>query len=135
MLNLVPRLVSLNYADGKSAGAFYGVVLVFDVTGFTSMAEALALDGNSGAAMLSNSMNTVYTRGILSVIRGSSGFVSGFSGDSFAVVLPGKSVAQVETFAAELMSRLSSASAGSKVVFKAGGASGRIEWGIFGGKQ
>jgi len=43
MLNLVPRLVSLNYVDGKSAVAFYGVVLVFDVTGFTSMAEARKL--------------------------------------------------------------------------------------------
>ncbi len=61
------------------------------------MAEALSAEGNSGAEALSNTMNSIYTRGILSMIRGSGGFVSGFSGDSFAVILPGTAIDKAET--------------------------------------
>ncbi len=98
------------------------------------MAESLSLQGNIGAVTLSNKMNNIYTRGILSVIRGSGGFVSGFSGDSFAVILPGTSVAVTDAFAEEMMRRLaqSSASSNAGVVFRAGSCQGRVDWGIFG---
>ncbi len=98
------------------------------------MAESLSMQGNVGAATLSNTMNSIYTRGILSVIRGSGGFVSGFSGDSFAVILPGTSVVATEAFAEEMMRRLaqSSASSNAGIVFRAGSCQGRIDWGIFG---
>ena len=98
------------------------------------MAEVLSAEGNSGAEALSNTMNSIYTRGILSMIRGSGGFVSGFSGDSFAVILPGTAIDMAETFAEEMLKRLelASASSNAEIEFRAGGSDGIIDWGIFG---
>ncbi len=134
MLNLVPRLISLNLSDGNLSGSVSGSVLIFDVSGFASMAEILSRQGKSGAEVLSNTLNSIYSRGILSMIRGSGGFVSGFSGDSFAVILPGTVIEKAEAFAKEMMKRLAlvSASSSSRIVFKAGGSHGTIDWGIFG---
>ncbi|MCK5064678.1 MAG: hypothetical protein KAQ97_05310 [Candidatus Fermentibacteraceae bacterium] len=137
MLNLVPRLISLNYSDGNLSGAIFGSVLIFDVSGFASMAEILSKQGNIGAEILSNTLNSIYTRGILSMIRGSGGFISGFSGDSFAVILPGIPIETAETFGKEMLNRLALAlaSSSSKIVFKAGASCGIIDWGIFGRKK
>ena len=134
MLNLVPRLISLNLSDGNLSGSLSGSVLIFDVSGFASMAEILSRQGKTGAEILSNTLNSVFSRGILSMIRGSGGFISGFSGDSFAVILPGIAIEKGESFAEEMMKRLALASASStdKIVFKAGGSDGKIDWGIFG---
>ena len=134
MLNLVPRLISLNLSDGNLSGSFSGSVLIFDASGFTSLAELLSRQGNSGAETLSNTLNSIYTRGILSMIRGSGGFVSGFSGDSFAVIFPGTAIDKAETFAEEMLKRLALASASQTagIEFRAGGCDGKIDWGIFG---
>ncbi|MCD4702506.1 MAG: hypothetical protein K8S24_11675, partial [Candidatus Aegiribacteria sp.] len=134
MLNLVPRLISLNFSDGNLSGSLSGSVLIFDVSGFASMAETLSRQGNIGAETLSNTLNSIYTRGILSMIRGSGGFVSGFSGDSFAVILPGTTINKAEAFGKELLNRLTLASTSSSagIVFKAGGSDGTIDWGIIG---
>jgi len=134
LLNLVPRLISLNYSDGNLSGTIFGSVLIFDVSGFASMAETLSEQGNRGAEILSNSLNTIYTRAILSMIRGSGGFVSGFSGDSFAVILPGIPIEKAEIFGKEMLGRLAltSASSATGIEFKAGGSCGEINWGIFG---
>ncbi|MEN8208966.1 MAG: hypothetical protein ABFR50_06920, partial [Candidatus Fermentibacteria bacterium] len=134
MLNLVPRLISLNLSDGNLSGSFQGSVLIFDVSGFTSMAEILSRRGNSGAEALSKTLNSIYTRGILSMIRGSGGFVSGFSGDSFAVIIPGTSIEKTESFAEDMLKRLAMASVSSTagIEFRAGGSDGKIDWGIFG---
>ncbi len=134
MLNLVPRLISLNLSDGNLSGSISGSVLIFDASGFTSMAETLSRQGNSGAEALSNTLNSIYTRGILSMIRGSGGFVSGFSGDSFAVIFPGTAIFKAETFAEDMLERLALASASSTtgIGFRAGGCDGKIDWGIFG---
>jgi len=134
VLNLVPRLISLNLSDGNLSGSFSGSVLIFDASGFTSMAEILSRQGNSGAEALSNTLNSIYTRGILSMIRGSGGFVSGFSGDSFAVIFPGSGIEKAETFADEMLKRLALASASQTtgIEFRAGGCDGKIDWGIFG---
>ncbi len=134
MLNLVPRLISLNLSDGNLSGSVSGSVLIFDASGFTSMAEILSRQGNSGADALSNTLNSIYSRGILSMIRGSGGFVSGFSGDSFAVIFPGTAIEKAEVFGREMLKRLALASASStaRIEFKAGGSDGKIDWGIFG---
>ncbi len=134
MLNLVPRLISLNFSDGNLSGSVSGSILIFDVSGFASMAEILSRQGKSGAEALSNTLNSIYSRGILSMIRGSGGFVSGFSGDSFAVILPGTAIEKAEYFGKEMLNRLALASASSsaRIVFKAGGSDGTIDWGIFG---
>ncbi len=134
MLNLVPRLISLNFSDGNLSGSVYGSVLIFDISGFASMAEILSRQGKSGAEVLSNALNIIYSRGILSMIRGSGGFVSGFSGDSFAVILPGTAIEKAEAFGKEMLNKLTLASASSsaRIVFKAGGSDGTIDWGIFG---
>ena len=137
MLNLVPRLISLNFSDGNLSGSVSGSVLIFDVSGFASIAEALSREGDRGAETLSNTLNSIYTRGILSMIRGSGGFVSGFSGDSFAVILPGTAIEKAEAFGKEILNKLALASASSStgIVFKAGGSDGAIDWGIFGRKK
>ncbi|MCD4775043.1 MAG: hypothetical protein K8S15_03215, partial [Candidatus Aegiribacteria sp.] len=134
MLNLVPRLILLNFSDGNLSGTVSGSVLIFDVSGFASMAEALSREGNRGAEALSNRLNSIYTRGILSMIRGSGGFVSGFSGDSFAVILPGIEIEKAVIFGEEMLDRLALASASSPAgfVFKAGASDGTIDWGIIG---
>jgi tetratricopeptide (TPR) repeat protein len=134
MLNLVPRLISLNLSDGNLSGSISGSVLIFDVSGFASMAEILSRQGNRGAETLSNTLNSIYTRGILSVIRGSGGFVSGFSGDSFAVILPETAIEKAEAFGKDMLNRLALASSSSSagIVFKAGSSYGKINWGIFG---
>ncbi len=98
------------------------------------MAEILSKQGNSGAEALSDTLNSIYTRGILSTIRGSGGFVSGFSGDSFAVIFPGTAICMAENFAEEMLKRLALASASQTtgIEFRAGGCDGKIDWGIFG---
>jgi len=98
------------------------------------MSEILSRQGNSGAETLSYTLNSIYTRGILSMIRGSGGFVSGFSGDSFAVIFPGTSIEKAEAFAKDMLKRLALASASSNagIEFKVGGSDGKIDWGIFG---
>ena len=134
MLNLVPRLISLNLSDGNLSGSVSGSVLIFDVSGFASMAEILSRQGNRGAEALSNTLNSIYTRGILSMIRGSGGFVSGFSGDSFAVIFPGTALEKAEAFGKGMLKKLAlvSASSTAGIEFKAGGSEGKIDWGIFG---
>ncbi len=134
MLNLVPRLISLNFSDGHLSGSVSGSVLIFDVSGFASMAEILSRKGKRGAEVLSNTLNSTYSRGILSMIRGSGGFVSGFSGDSFAVIFPGTAIEKAEAFGKEMLKKLALASASStaRIVFKVGGSDGIIDWGIFG---
>ncbi len=134
MLNLVPRLISLNLSDGNLSGSVSGSVLIFDISGFASMAEILSRQGKNGAEILSNTLNSIYSRGILSMIRGSGGFVSGFSGDSFAVILPETPIEKAEAFAKDMMKRLALASASSSagIILKAGGSEGTIDWGIFG---
>jgi|GEM_PF-3240252 len=130
MVGLVPGFVTRQYRGKVFAGSFTGSVLLFDVSGFTPLTEKLSAEGDHGAETLSEILNTLYSPKLYRAVKSSGGFVSGFSGDSFTVILPGD--ARAFFLASELMLILSETVSRLSAVlsFKAGVSSGLIEWAI-----
>ena len=141
MPGLVPRFILSKYRGGVSSGSFSGGLLLFDVSGFTPLTEKLSAMGHQGAEVLSEILNSLFSHSVLKVIRAAGGFVAGFSGDSFTVVVPETDSVKLNSLGSEIMDILTAA--GRKLAtpeatdlsFKAGISSGSIEWGIPGDQR
>ncbi|MBN2586130.1 MAG: AAA family ATPase [Candidatus Fermentibacteraceae bacterium] len=138
MPGLVPRFILHQYRRRVFEGNLTGSVFLFDISGFTPLTERLSRRGHQGAEILSEILNKLFCRRLMSRIRASGGFISGFAGDSFTVISPGTSMDMALSLGSDLMSILSDSgnSPGIRDVtelsFKAGIATGRLEWGIAG---
>lgn len=136
MPGLIPRFIVQQFRTGVQSGSFTGSILLFDVSGFTPLTEKLSKMGHQGAEVLSEILNSLYGYRVLKVIRAAGGFVAGFSGDSFTVIVPETDSVKLNSLGAEIMRILTSAGRKQTIPeatglsFKAGISSGGIEWGI-----
>lgn len=126
----IPLFVDEKYRLGEYSGSLDGAVLLFDISGFTALAERLSASGPGGAETLSGILNGLYSDGLHRLITDSGGFVNCFSGDSFTVILPESTLGKAEKLLSEVMAGLQSASLGSMtpLSFRAGLSLGRLCW-------
>lgn len=87
MYNLVPRFILENFAAQRFGGRFYAVSLFADVSGFTTVTEALAQHGKEGSEALADVMSALFTPLVRSVYE-QGGFITVFAGDGFTAVFP-----------------------------------------------
>lgn len=87
MHRLVPQFILDNYQAGNYHGRFQAVGLLVDVTGFSTMTDALARQGMHGSEVLANGMRQVFDPMIQSVIE-HGGYVVGFAGDAITALFP-----------------------------------------------
>lgn len=91
MRKLVPEMILKSFSEGKSEGNFTAYILTADISGFTSITEALADKSREGSEVISETINSIFTP-VIEYIVSSHGFVSSFAGDSFTSLFPADSV-------------------------------------------
>ncbi|MBN1619279.1 tetratricopeptide repeat protein [candidate division WOR-3 bacterium] len=87
MRKLVPETILNSFSEGKSEGNFNAYILTADISGFTSITEALADKSREGSEVISEAINSIFTP-VIELIISSHGFVSSFAGDSFTSLFP-----------------------------------------------
>jgi predicted ATPase/class 3 adenylate cyclase len=87
MHRLVPYFIQDHYAAGKYNGAFPAVGLFLDISGFSSMTDALMGHGHHGAEVLASIMRAVMDPLIEGVFE-QSGFVATSAGDALTALFP-----------------------------------------------
>ncbi|MCB0566772.1 MAG: hypothetical protein KDD01_20580, partial [Phaeodactylibacter sp.] len=60
MKNLIPHFIQEQYLDGNTHGRIEAYTLFFDLSGFTTLTEALMRQGTRGAEQLSNVLNDIF---------------------------------------------------------------------------
>jgi len=136
MPGLIPGFIVQQFRDGVLSGTLTGSIILFDVSGFTPLTERLSAMGHQGAEVLSEILNSLFSRKVLKVVRAAGGFVAGFSGDAFTVIVPETDPAKLNSLGSEIMGILTAAGRrqttpeAAGLSFKAGISSGSIEWGI-----
>lgn len=75
--------------DGPSVQRFEAAILFADVSGFTSLAEALAQKGPEGAEELTRVLNSYFSR-MIALVEAEGGEVVKFGGDAMTVVFPAR---------------------------------------------
>ncbi len=87
MHRLVPSFIIENLSQNRLQGAFSCAALFVDISGFTSITEALMEHGQHGAEVMATVMRTVFTPLVHSVFE-QGGFVTNFAGDALTAVFP-----------------------------------------------
>ena len=87
MHNLVPHFILDQYSTGNFNGEFPAVGLFADITGFSSMTEALMYHGQHGAEELAMIMREVFEPMIKSVYQ-QRGFIATLAGDAITALFP-----------------------------------------------
>jgi predicted ATPase/class 3 adenylate cyclase len=87
MHNLVPYFIQENLSRGVRRGEFTAASLFVDISGFSTMTDALMAHGPHGAEVLANLMRKVFDPLIRSIYE-QGGFVAGLAGDAFTAVFP-----------------------------------------------
>ena len=138
MRNFLPYFVQEQYQRGICQGSFDAYTMFIDLSGFTSMTEALMREGNEGAEKLSRILNSIFSPLVrLVYLRG--GFIPYFAGDAFTAIFPKREDAQyIHDFllTADEISRLVSSPnfrfEEFRIGMKIGLSFGQVEWGIVG---
>lgn len=89
ILRYVPHFLIEKDSAGKKAGGAKATAVFLDISGFTVLTRTLMEHGTEGAEVLSSIINDIYTPLIETVYR-YGGFISGFAGDAFTAIFPGK---------------------------------------------
>ncbi|MFN7975020.1 MAG: adenylate/guanylate cyclase domain-containing protein [Acidobacteriota bacterium] len=84
-LRLLPRSIEEAYARGDRAGSFDAAGLFADISGFTTMTEALMRHGKVGAEALASVLASVFDP-LVDAIHAHGGEVVSFAGDAFTAV-------------------------------------------------
>lgn len=87
MHNLVPEFIQDNYARDKFSGAFPAAGLFLDITGFTTITDALMEHGPHGAEVLASLMRRVLEP-LIGSIYAHKGMIVNFAGDAFTALFP-----------------------------------------------
>lgn len=135
MNNLIPHFIADKYLQEKFSGKFHSFIMTVDLSGFTSMTEALMNNGKEGAEILCKIINIIFTPSIEFVYQ-NGGFVSNFAGDAFTAIFDIENPEKVLNASFEI-NRLFKTDGLIKTRFgqfqlnsKIGLASGNIEYGI-----
>ena len=140
MRKLIPRFILDQYKRDNTAGGFEAAVIFADISGFTSMTEALLKQGRTGAEFLSQVINSVFTK-LMKVVYDQGGFVSEFAGDAFTAIFPLPCNADLsdicKSINIEMMKSKEQSFEGHSFLLKIkqGAAAGTVNWRIFGGKD
>ncbi|MCK4642762.1 adenylate/guanylate cyclase domain-containing protein [bacterium] len=140
MRKLIPRFILDQYKRNNTAGEFEAEVIFADISGFTSMTEALLKQGRAGAEFLSQVINRVFTK-LMKVVYDQGGFVSEFAGDAFTAIFPLPCKADLseicKSINMEMIKSKEQSFEGQSFLLKIkqGAAAGTVKWRIFGGKD
>ncbi|MDA3885984.1 MAG: tetratricopeptide repeat protein [Candidatus Delongbacteria bacterium] len=85
MKNFIPSFIAKKALSNELSGNFQAYSIFIDISGFTSMTQALMTHGKEGAEILSNIINNIFTPSI-EAIDLNGGFVTSFAGDAFTAV-------------------------------------------------
>ena len=140
MHQLIPPFILDRYAAGEFHGSFPAVGLFGDISGFSTMTDALMMHGQEGAEVLANILRSVLDPLIESVYA-QGGFVASSAGDAITALFPltdGSAPAAFRALAAAwniqqyMLAHAEYATIYQtfKVSAKVGLASGDVNWGI-----
>jgi len=140
MHRVVPELIVENYRAGCFRGEFLSIGMFLDLSGFSTMTDALMQHGQHGAEVLAGLMHEVFDPLVESVFD-YEGKIIGFAGDGIMALYPIKSDARSTallalTSAYVIQKRLTENSTHQtiygkfSVSAKIGLASGSVSWGI-----
>ena len=87
MHRVVPELIVEKYRNGEFYGEFRAVGLFLDLTGFSSMTDALMQHGQNGAEVLANLMHGVFDPLVENIFNHRGKIVS-FAGDGILALFP-----------------------------------------------
>ena len=87
MHRVVPELIVENYRAGKLSGEFPAVGMFLDLSGFSTMTDALMQHGQHGAEVLANLMHGVFDPLVESIFN-HGGKIIGFAGDGIMALYP-----------------------------------------------
>jgi predicted ATPase/class 3 adenylate cyclase/Tfp pilus assembly protein PilF len=87
MHRLIPGFVIEQYAAGHMEGDLPAVALFVDISGFSTITDALMVHGQHGAEVLATLMRAVFDPLIRSVYE-HGGFIVTFAGDAFTALFP-----------------------------------------------
>ena len=87
MHRVVPELIVDKYRNGEWNGEFQAVGLFLDLTGFSSMTDALMQHGQNGAEVLTNLMHGVFDPLVENIFNHGGKIVS-FAGDGIMALFP-----------------------------------------------
>lgn len=137
MLNLIPHFIHQQYKVKNLSGELTAAVMFVDITGFTSITEAMMRHGKEGAETLSYMLNNVFTA-VIDQIYKRGGFISGFAGDSVTIIFS-ESDRLKPFFAALAIQRIFQKKGLGKSKFgefplsaKIAISYGKVQWGIVG---
>ncbi|HAQ61401.1 TPA: hypothetical protein DCR49_05295 [Candidatus Delongbacteria bacterium] len=85
MKNYIPIFISEKTLNKINFGTFTASAMFIDISGFTSMTQALMGHGKEGAEVLSNIINNIFTPSIKKIYD-NGGIVSTFAGDAFTAM-------------------------------------------------
>ena len=86
---LVPDYIFDKYRMGETRGLFQGAAMFVDLSGFSTMTDALSEHGSHGAEVLAEMMRVVFEP-LVNAVYAQGGFVIGYAGDAFNAVFPAK---------------------------------------------
>jgi predicted ATPase/class 3 adenylate cyclase len=140
MHRVVPELIVENYRKGCYRGEFQAVSMFLDLSGFSTMTDALMQHGQHGAEVLAGLMHSVFDPLVESIFE-YGGKIVGFAGDGIMALYPVESDArstalQALTSASLIQNRLKENTT-SQTVYgkfsisaKIGLGYGSVSWGI-----
>ncbi|HEY5982381.1 MAG TPA: tetratricopeptide repeat protein [Anaerolineales bacterium] len=145
MHRLVPDLIVENYRAGNMRGSFKAASLFLDISGFSSMTDALMGQGRGGAEILAITMRAVFDP-LVEAIFAHAGFIVGYAGDSISALFPAEAdpssaarralaAAHTARSALEKKHRFETPFGTFNVAAKIGLGMGSVEWGIIASQQ
>jgi predicted ATPase/class 3 adenylate cyclase len=140
MHRIVPELIIENYRAGRYRGEFPAVGMFLDLSGFSTMTDALMLHGQHGAEVLAGLMHGVFDPLVESIFD-YGGKIVGFAGDGIMALYPiesdAKSTALHALTSAYLIQKRFEENPTRQTVYgefsifaKIGLAIGSVSWGI-----
>ena len=84
---LVPEFIYDKFRNNEISGVFQGAAMFVDLSGFSTMTDALSAHGTYGAEVLANMMRVVFEP-LVNAVYEQGGFVIGYAGDAFNAVFP-----------------------------------------------
>src|SRR5215211_9460484 len=87
MHRVVPELIVENFRAGRRSGEFEAVGMFLDLSGFSTMTDALMQHGQHGAEVLAGLMHVVFDPLVESIFN-YGGKIVGFAGDGIMALYP-----------------------------------------------
>lgn len=84
---IIPELITKNYRAGCYQGSLRAASLFLDISGFSSITDALMGQGRDGAEALAVTMRAVFDP-LVEAIFGQGGMIVGYAGDSISALYP-----------------------------------------------